>query len=235
MSSPNLTLLRRLRCAGVVQNALHTVSNGLSRGFIGISVKAAFNRLSIPRRLALMVFVLVLPLNLVIVGVIWDLVNRAEEAQRTGLLYTARSIAAGVDAEIGKHMALAESLARSSELLDGNLDAFAAEARREFPAGRDTWVLVADVNGQQLMNTLVSPGQPLPKRNPVALEAQQRALATRSIVISGIMRGSAAQDWVAGVEVPIFKSGQPFRVLSVAMRQEGFLRLLSAHDGMTTR
>ena len=193
MSSPNLTLLRRLRCAGVVQNALHTVSNGLSRGFIGISVKAAFNRLSIPRRLALMVFVLVLPLNLVIVGVIWDLVNRAKEAQRTGLLYTARSIAAGVDAEIGKYMALAESLARSPELLDGNLDAFAAEARREFPAGRDTWVLVADVNGQQLMNTLVSPGQPLPKR--------QRRLTDRFILattLSGIAASCSASRMASG-------------------------------------
>ena len=180
--------------------------------------------------MALLVLALALPLNLVIVGVIWGLVGRANDAQRANLLYTARSIAAGVDAEIGKYMTLAQSLASSPHLLDDNLDDFEAEARRDLPAEGDARVLVADVNGQQLMNTLVSRGQPLPQRNPDALEAQQRALATRSIVISGIMRGSIAQEWIANIEVPIFKSGQPFRVLAVAMRQEGFLRLLSAHD-----
>src|SRR5262249_23470232 len=201
------------------------IYNRLSR-FFG---KAAINRLSIPGRLVLMVLALALPLNLVIVWVIWDLVHRANDAQRTSLLYSARSIAAGVDSEIGKHLALAESLARSPELLDDNLDAFEVEARRQFPAGKDVWVLVADVSGQQLMNTLVSPDQPLPQRNPIGLEAQQRALATRSIVISGIFRGSLSHDWIATIEIPIFKSDQPFRVLCVTMKQEGFQRLLSAH------
>src|SRR5215467_12574146 len=120
---------------------LRPIYNRLSR-FFG---KAAINRLSIPGRLVLMVLALALPLNLVIVWVIWDLVHRANDAQRTSLLYSARSIAAGVDSEIGKHLALAESLARSPELLDHNLDAFEVEARRQFPAGRDVWVLVADV------------------------------------------------------------------------------------------
>ena len=55
---------------------------------------------------------LALPLNLVIASVIWGLVSRADEAQRTSLLYAAQSIAAGVDAELGKFIALAESLAR---------------------------------------------------------------------------------------------------------------------------
>jgi signal transduction histidine kinase/CheY-like chemotaxis protein len=200
----------------------------LSKSLSGIFGKIAFNKLGILGRLALLVLALALPLNLVIAGVIWDLVSRAEEAQRTSLLYAARSISAGVDAQIGKYMAQAKSLARSPELLDDNLDAFEVEARREFPTGGDAWALVADVNGQQLVNTLVSPGEPLPQRNPNALEAQQRALATQSIVISGIMRSPVTQDWVADIQIPIFKSGRPFRVLAVAMKQEGFVRLLSA-------
>jgi hypothetical protein len=69
--------------------------------------------LSIPWRLGLLVLALALPLNLVIVGTIWGLLNRADDAQRTSLLYAARSIAAGVDAKFAKYFALAESLARS--------------------------------------------------------------------------------------------------------------------------
>ena len=74
--------------------------------------------MSISARLILLVLGLALPLNLVIVGVIWDLVGRANEVQRTSLLYAARSIAAGVDAELGKYVTLAEALSRSPALLD---------------------------------------------------------------------------------------------------------------------
>ena len=201
----------------------------LAKRFAGLKRRAALHRLSISARLILLVLALALPLNLVIAGVIWGLVSRADDAQRTSLLYVARSIAAGVDAELGKFIALAESLAHSPALLDDNLDDFEAEARREFPQG-DTWVLVGDVNGQQLINTLAQPGAPLPRRNPPAFEAQQRALAKGSIVISDILQSPVAQDWVANIEVPIFKNGQPFRGLAVGIRGREFLPLLSAPD-----
>ena len=94
-------------------------------------------------------------------------------------------------------MALAEALSRSPALLDDNLDAFEAEARRAFPAGADTWVLVSDVDGQQLLNTFAQPGQPLPRRNPLAIAAQRRAFSTRSIVISDLFRSPLTQDWIA--------------------------------------
>ena len=215
---------------GTATSAQGAISALLAKRLGGLQPSAAFNRLSISARLILLVLGLALPLNLVIVGVIWDLVQRANEVQRTSLLYAARSIAAAVDAKLDKFIALAESLVRSPELLDDNLDAFEAEARREFPEGGAVWVLVADVNGQQLINTLVQPGERLPRRLPLAMEAQQRALATRSIVISDVLQSRVAQDWVANIEVPIFKNGQPFRGLAVGIRGREFLRLLSARD-----
>jgi len=176
------------------------------------------------------VLALALPLNLVIVGTIWGLVNRADDAQRTSLLYAARSIAAGVDAKFGKYVALAESLARSPELLDDNLDTFEDEARREFPEGGRALILVADMNGQQLVNTWAKRGEPLSRRNALAIEEQKRALATNAIVVSGILRSAVAQNWVVNIEVPIFKNGQPFRGLAVGIRQQEFLPLLGARD-----
>ena len=44
------------------------------------------------------------------------------------------------------------------------------------------------------------------------------------------MRSSVAQDWVANIEVPIFKDGRPFRGLVVGIRHHEFLPLLSARD-----
>jgi HAMP domain-containing protein len=202
---------------------------GLTKRIGSLQRSAAFNRLSISARLILLVLALALPLNLIIAGVIWGLVTRANDAQRTSLLYAARSIAAGVDAELGKFIALAQSFSRAPTLLDDNLDAFEAETRREFQEG-NAWVLVADVNGRQLINTLAQPGEPLPRLSPGALEAQQQALATGSIVISDVLRSPVAQDWVADIVVPIFKNGQPFRGLAVGIRGREFFPLLSAPD-----
>ena len=117
-------------------------------------------------------------------------------------LSPAQSIAAGVDAD----------LALDAETLTGC-------------AGD-----VADVNGEQLINTLAQPGEPLPPLNPHAIEAQQRALATGSTVISDVLAKSRCSDWVADIVVPIFKSGQPFRGLAVGIRGREFLSLLSVRD-----
>ena len=216
--------------AAIAQNARGASSARLSQGPAWLSCKAAMKRLNIPWRLGLLVFALALPLNLIILGAIWGLVKQGEDAQRASLLYAARSIAAAVDAKLSKYIALAESLARSPEVLDDNLEVLEAEARREFPAGGRAWVLVADVNGQQLLNTLAQPGEPLPIRSPLGIEAQQRAFATGRIVISDVLRGKIAQDWVINIELSIFRNGQPFRVLAVGIRTQEFLPLLSARD-----
>ena len=182
-----------------------------------------------PWRVGLLVLALALPLNLIVLGAIWGLVNQADQSQRTSILYAARSIAAAVDAEFSKYIAQAEALARSSALLDENLDPFEAEARRQF-GGADVWVLVTDVNGQQLLNTFAQRGESLPRRHSHGLEAHKRALATGSIVISDLFQAVVSQDWVVGIEVPIFKDGQPFRGLAVYVPARNFYRLLNARD-----
>jgi signal transduction histidine kinase len=150
--------------------------------------------------------------------------------QRASLFYAARSIAAGVDAELGRYLALAEALSRSPTLLDDNLDAFETEARRAFPTGGGAWVLIADENGQQLINTRAQPGIALPRRNPVGLEAQRRAQAAGSIVISDVLRGFVTQEWLVNMEIPVFRDGKFFRGLAVGIRSQQFLPLLSGSD-----
>jgi hypothetical protein len=92
------------------ESALGVISARLAKCLAGVQPSAAFNCLSISTRLILLVLALALPLNLVIFGVIWGLISRADEVQRTSILYAARSIAAGVDAELGKYVALGGSV-----------------------------------------------------------------------------------------------------------------------------
>ena len=214
-------------CAAARSPAVRAISARLSKGLADLQRKAGFSRLSISRRLILLLLALALPLNLVIVGVIWDLVGRANEVQRTSLMFAARSIAAGVDSELGTYVALAEALSRSPALLDNDLHAFEAEARRAFPAGGHAQVVLSDPDGLQLINTFSEPGQPLPRhRPPEAIAAMHRAFSTRSIVITDLMISPVSPRWFVTIQVPIFKDGAPFRGLAIIMTQEAFLRLL---------
>ncbi len=154
------------RSAPAVQSAPGGSDSVLGSRFKRLSVPR-FSRWTIAARITAIVLSLALPLNLVIVAAVWHSSRAASEAQRTSLLYTARSVAAAVDAKLGQYTALAQALARSPALLDDNLDAFEAEARRAFASIPDAWVLVANPEGQQLLNTASPLGQPLPLRNPV--------------------------------------------------------------------
>jgi PAS domain S-box-containing protein len=182
---------------------------------------------SIETRLTAMVLSLAVPLNLVILAVIWHLIQSAGELQRVALLHTARSVSAAVDAQLDKHMTLALALARSPALLSDDLSAFEAEARRAFASASDMWIIVADLGGQQIVNTAAEPGAKLPKRPPRAVEAQQRAFAVGAPLIAGVWEGPFTGNMVATIEVPIFRNGEPFRLLAVPMDVRSFLKLLN--------
>jgi PAS domain S-box-containing protein len=189
-----------------------------------------FKSWTIAARLIAIVVALALPLNLVVIAVIWNLDSAANEAQRASLLYSARSVAAAVDAELGKYIALAQALSRSPALLDDNLGAFDAEARRAFASMTDASFLVTDPDGRELINSAAQRGEPLPCPQPVAVLAQNLALASRSVVVSDVLTDDLVKDWAANVAVPVFRNDQPFRTLAVTMRVRGFLQLLNARE-----
>ncbi|MGA7327963.1 MAG: HWE histidine kinase domain-containing protein [Rhodomicrobium sp.] len=186
-----------------------------------------FSCWSIRARMIAVVLALALPLNFVITGVVWHLSETANETQRTSLLYTARSVAAAVDAKLGQYMALAEALARSPALLEDNLNLFDSEARRSFASMPDAQIMVADQEGQQLINTATMPGGRLPIRDPIGLAAQKQAFETRSPLIGDVRVGNVSKDWIVHIEVPVFKNGQPYRALAVALKTQSILRVLN--------
>ena len=187
-----------------------------------------FSRLTIGARVAAIALTLAVPLNLVIAAVIWHLSQAANEAQRTSLLYTAHSVAGAVDAKLGEYMDFAQALARSPALLEDNLGAFESEARRAFASMPDAHIMLANAEGQQLINTAQGPGERLPFRDPIGLAAQRRTFETRSPLTADVRVGAVARDWIVNIDVPIFRDGQPFRALAVAVSAKSFFGLLNA-------
>src|SRR5215831_4313053 len=144
--------------------------NALAKGDVppfldGLTIddtKRRFPRATINARLIAIVLTLAVPLNIVVIAVIWSLASAANATQRASLLYSARSIAAAVDAELGKYIALAQVLSHSPALLEDSIDVFESELRRVLSSVPNVCAVVADVTGRQLVNTVVPRGQPLP-------------------------------------------------------------------------
>jgi len=191
---------------------------------------ADFRKTSIRARLALLVAALALPLNGLVVAVIVSLANASAEAQRAGLVYAARSTAAGLDAQLGKYIAVAEDLIRSPALLSNHLDQFEAEARQSLAGIPESWVLVADPEGNQLLNTSPRAHAPLPRRNALAVAGQHQAFERASILIGNLRPSTITGEWIATIEAPVLEDGKPFRILAIAIGLRGFRDLLAARS-----
>jgi PAS domain S-box-containing protein len=188
------------------------------------------DRWRVGHRLIALVVAIALPLNLLIIAVIASLASSSIELQHTSLVYTARSVASGVDAQLAKYVAIAADLQKSSALLADDVTAFESEARQALTGVPDAWIALGDVSGQELVNTSLGAGHRLPHRGAEALAAQERAIKTRSIIVTGVRRSTTIGNWIATVEAPVFKNGQPFRVISVAISLPSFLTVLGQLD-----
>jgi PAS domain S-box-containing protein len=204
--------------------------SALSATLQGILLPLA--RATINMRLIAIVLGLAVPLNIVVALVIWRLAGAANEAQRTSLLYVDRSIAAAVDAELGKYISLARMLSRDPALQADNLDGFEAGLREQLADVPDICAVVADRDGQELLNTGAPKGQPLPTRPPEGIEAQRRAFQTGRVAVSDIYRPAALSpgNWRASANIGIFRDGEPLRALAFTMDARRFVDLLAAQD-----
>lgn len=178
--------------------------------------------------LALLVASLALPLTILFVALLGILAESNREEQRASLLYTARSLLAAVDAQVGRGLAVANILAASPSVLVEDLASFESEARRASLEG--AWVVVSDIEGRQLLNTAARRGEPLPRRTEVGLATAMEAMRGRKPVVSNIIRGPLLDRWAVAIDVPVFRGDQPYRIVTVALDAEIFHTLLDAHS-----
>lgn len=134
------------------------------------------------------------------------------------LVTTARALSGAVDRQAAVGISVAETLATDQALVNGDWAAFHARAQRAMER-RAGWIVVADAEGQQVVNTLRPYGAPLPriKRTPEEANAYS---AGRSKV-SNLIPGPVAGKPVITVGTPITVKGK-FYVLSYAVDAASF-------------
>jgi PAS domain S-box-containing protein len=147
-----------------------------------------------------------------------------QQATRAALLNNARSLAAALDQEIDKHIAVAWTLAHSPLLLNGDWPEFDQWAKDSLADLSGSWLVVLDTAGQVLADTSAAPNAVLPRRALFAVEEQ--ALATGKAEVSGVVTGFAADRMVAFAAIPVFRDGHPLYVVDITLSPERFVALL---------
>src|SRR5919202_2476148 len=144
----------------------------------------------------------------------------------------ARQIAADVDHELGKVQAAAEALATSPLIANGDYEAFQRQASKFL----QTWapdepnayaVILRDLNGQQLVNTRLPWGTPLPK---VERDVDRLVITTKRPQVQDLFFSTSANRLMIAVRVPVLEDGGVTRVLSLALEPRRIAKLLQAQE-----
>src|SRR5271165_5534590 len=156
------------------------------------------------------------------------LVMRSYEQERASLerdiVGTARALMQAVDAELTGIESATQVLALSAHLASGDLAKFHAHAQAAVRVVHGNNVVLHDVNGQQVVNTLKPFGEPLPPTgNP---DLVRRVLETGRPIISDFFVGGVLRSPVIAVEVPVLSGGRPVSGLAMVILPERFAEFL---------
>ncbi len=159
-------------------------------------------------------------------GLALGMLQDAERASALhGLSETANSVGLLVDRELYSAEAALHVLAASPSLARGELAPFYQEARTA-RRGTTGWSLLLDSDGQQLMNTYLPYGAPLPS-GPVARERAHIVTRSQRTLVSDLIQGPVARHLVATVNVPVTLADGRRYVLAEAFSTDHFSELIS--------
>jgi len=175
---------------------------------------------SIRRQLLGLVLAVVLPLIVATAWIAWRQYDAQREALGQSMLGTARALAAATDSELGAGVATLQVLAESPLIDEGKFDDFHRLAARVMHFRPGAWVLLFDVSGQALVNTMVEFGTPLPNvfhaTQPPAAPGElpsgnphsvRVAIDERRVVYSDLFLGAVTKRPVLRIDVPVLRDG----------------------------
>jgi PAS domain S-box-containing protein len=176
---------------------------------------------------------LVLPGLVFAAILLWRYASAERGRYEEEALGTAQRIMAAADRELVGIQAAAQALATSSSLLEGNFEAFQRQAEMTLQSWaqrkpNDYAIVVRDVTGQQVANTRLPWGSPLPKGANLPID--QQVIATKRPVIQDLFTGATAGRPIISIRVPVLKDGSVTHVLSMAVEPRRIAEILLAQN-----
>jgi len=179
----------------------------------------------IPVRLGLLVAGMVLPLTVFAVALVYYNYDAKRRTAYDRILQIARGVASNIDAEFHAAIASLEVLSLSEALQRNDLAAFKKKAEyfvtAHFPQSN---VVVSDSSGQQLLNTAVPAGTPLPRY--VRMDALRRVFEKGEPQISGLLFGPVLRRNIVVVDVPVWRDGKVIYDLAASLPLSTFTDII---------
>lgn len=184
-------------------------------------------RVSIRRALVwLIVAVLAPALALAFAFGAWN-IHLQSAATDQGLQNTAQALSLAIDRDVGSILSALTTLASSPYLDQHEFRRFHEQAiAASLPFGG--WVVLTNREGQQVVNTKRSFGDPLPTTS--APDTMARVFHDAKPVISNRVYGKVAADEIVFVAVPVFRDGVVVYCVEMAFTTGRFRELLAEHE-----
>lgn len=149
------------------------------------------------------VFTLIVPGTIGFLIVASSFYHRERDHIAQGTLVSARSLVFTLDRELASTTMAAQILALSPNLQSEDFAAFHAEASRLIPLVFAGSFALADETGQQLVNTLMPYGMPLPRYQNAT--SQARVFETGKPVVSDLIVSQLSKKSVVVIHVPVMR------------------------------
>ncbi|WP_448191015.1 diguanylate cyclase domain-containing protein [Azospirillum sp. sgz301742] len=174
--------------------------------------------MTVRSQLAWLVVACVLPVWLAAGFLLYHSYQYKRSAIEQHMLGTARALSLTVDGELARVQSALRALATSPLLTSHDFIAFHGQIREvllEFP---DADIILADANGQQLVNSYRPAGAALPKRN--VPDAVRRLFETGQPLVTDLFQGAVTKRLLIGVDVPVLRDGKVVYDLSMTLPAE---------------
>ncbi len=179
----------------------------------------------ITQRLGLLVLSILIPAIVLSGGLIWHVGQLDRSRANQQALQLARSVAGDLNREVDGSIETLLALATSPALKRGDFETFYRQATDTLSFRRLN-ALVKTPDGQQVLNTRVPFGTPLP-RQELALNDRE-ALVNRKSGISALVLGGVTKSWVLGLSVPVIVNDQVNYILTMSIDPEHIRKIIAS-------
>lgn len=194
-----------------------------------VNNNSAMQSRMMPRRtirfwLNCLVIACILPAAAVATTMIVRSFNQERASLERDTIGTARALSQAVDAELTGVRAALLVLAASPDLAAGDLARFYDEAQRIVPVLNIDNIVLSDLSGQQLVNSLQPYGAPLPYHGD--RDQLRRVIETGQPVISDLFTGRVTGKPIIVIEAPVLVDGKPRYTLAAGIFPERLSTIL---------
>jgi PAS domain S-box-containing protein len=147
---------------------------------------------------------------------------------RNELMSEARILSAGVDRQIIGEIERLQALAASPSLRRDDFAEFQRQAEASLALQQRGNIVLIDRNMQQIVNTFVPFGKPLPKA--VARKPIETTFATGKPQVTGLFMAPVVDYSMFGITVPVEIGGESRYVLGRSQDQRALARLVAANE-----